>query len=253
MAEPAPAAAAFSAIADIYDRVMARVPYADWVEYVQLLCRHWRGDLKRVLDVACGTGTVGLALAELGAEVVGVDLARGMLAAARRKDAARGGSPCLWVRADMSALSLAPESFDVAICLFDSLNYLLELDQLRATLLGVRHALTRDGLFIFDVNTEYALEQDFFSQEDLGDEAEVRLSWRGRFDARSRIATVDMDFYLDGGQTLKETHRQRAYSPRELRDSIGSAGLRSLAVYDAYTFNLPKRDSDRVFYVCRPV
>lgn len=249
----AESAAAFTAIADIYDLVMSEVPYADWVEYVQLLCRHWRGDLRRVLDLACGTGTVGLALAELGASVVGLDLARGMLESARRKDQARGVEPCLWVRGDMGRLGFAPGSFDVAICLFDSLNYLLEPEQLQGALDGVTRSLSRDGLFIFDVNTEYALEQDFFTQEDLGDDAQVRLSWRSQYDAATRIGTVEMDFYLDGGETVKETHRQRAWSPRELRDAIAAAGLRSLAVYDAYTFNLPKRDSDRVFYVCRPV
>ena len=242
-------AASFTAIADIYDQVMSSVPYDDWVEYVQLLCRHWRGDLRRVLDLACGTGTVGLALAELGAEVVGVDLARGMLAQARRKDQT---GRCCWVQADMGHLGLAPESIDVAICLFDSLNYLLTPELLQGAMDGVRRCLPREGLFIFDVNTEYALEQDFFTQEDLGDDAEVRLSWRSRYDRGARIATVEMDFYLDGGETLTETHRQRAWTAREMRDSIAAAGLKSLAVYDAYTFNLPKRESDRVFYVCRP-
>jgi ubiquinone/menaquinone biosynthesis C-methylase UbiE len=44
----------------------------------------------RVLDVGCGTGNHGIALGELGFEVVGVDFAHGMLARASEKAVQRG-------------------------------------------------------------------------------------------------------------------------------------------------------------------
>lgn len=246
--EPAPTEP-FVAIADLYDAVMDRVPYDEWVEYVELLVRHWRGSRERVLDLACGTGTVGLRLAERGSQVVGVDRSLGMLRVAREK-AREAGLTLGWVRQDMAALGLAG-GFDLCLCLFDSLNYLLETERLQAAFVGVRRALGERGLFIFDVNTEAALEEDLFTQDDLGPDATVRLRWRSRYDRRTRLATVDMEFFLDGGQTVTETHRQRAYTPRELRDALAAAGFKTLAVYDAYTFNLPRRDSDRVYYVCR--
>ena len=71
----------------------------------------------RVLDIACGPGTAALAARERGARcVVGVDYARGMIAAARA-EASRSPSLCFAV-ADALALPLAAASFDVVISSF---------------------------------------------------------------------------------------------------------------------------------------
>jgi hypothetical protein len=168
-----------------------------------------------------------------------------------RQKAAGEGLPMAWCCQDMRALGLAG-AFDVVVCLFDSVNYVLDLDGVGAAFAGVRRTIAEEGLFIFDVNTEVALEQELFTQEELEPDAPVKLRWDSRYDRRSRTTEVDMTFYLEDGQVVKELHRQRAHSPRELRDTLTAAGFRTLAVYDAYTFNLPRRDSDRVFYVCRP-
>lgn len=71
----------------------------------------------RVLDIACGPGTAALAAREQGAaRVVGVDYARGMIAAA---GADAGASPAVrFAVADALALPFASESFDVVISSF---------------------------------------------------------------------------------------------------------------------------------------
>ena len=62
-----------------------------------------------VLDAGCGTGRVAIELARRGVTAVGVDLDRGMLEAARRKD------PALrWVEADLASLDLGTP-FDVVV------------------------------------------------------------------------------------------------------------------------------------------
>lgn len=243
MAEP------FAAIAPFYDLVMQRIPYADWADYVEALVRQWHGGAARTLDLACGTGSVALELSRRGWAVIGVDRSRPMLVAGREKCREYGQSVPLVVQ-DMRRLGFA-DGFDLVICLFDSLNYLLELDDLKATFEGVRRALVRDGLFIFDLNTEAALERELFTQEEMEEGLPIRLRWRSRYDRRSRTTRVDMEFFLDDGRRVTETHQERAYTPAELKQALAGAGLETLAVYDAYTFRLPRKGSDRVFYVCR--
>lgn len=243
------AESAFQAIAPIYDRVMAGIPYPDWADYLDLLLRHWRGSREQVLDLACGTGSVGLELALRGSRVVGLDLSRPMLREARAK-AARLGVEARFCQQDLRALGVGMV-FDLAVCLFDSLNYLLRLEDLQATFCGARRAVPPGGLLIFDLNTPRALELELFTQEDLADDAPVKLRWKSRYDAKTRISEIRMEFFLDDGRTVTETHRERAYAPQEVRDSLHAARWRILAVYDAYTFNLPHKRSERVFYVCR--
>lgn len=64
----------------------------------------------RVLDAGCGTGRVAVRLAELGHDVVGVDVDERMLARARAD--APGMS---WVLGDLAALDLPVEPFDLVV------------------------------------------------------------------------------------------------------------------------------------------
>jgi 2-polyprenyl-3-methyl-5-hydroxy-6-metoxy-1,4-benzoquinol methylase len=79
-------------------------------------------DGRRILDVGCGSGRYCVELAAGGeAEVVGVDLAPGMLAVAERLAAQRGvGSRCRFIRTDILKYKAA-EPFDhiVAMGFFD--------------------------------------------------------------------------------------------------------------------------------------
>jgi ubiquinone/menaquinone biosynthesis C-methylase UbiE len=75
----------------------------------------------RVLDVCCGSGASALPAAEAvgpGGSVVGVDLAKNLLALAREKAAALGLDNVEFMKADMTALPFEPDSFDAVIIVF---------------------------------------------------------------------------------------------------------------------------------------
>lgn len=72
----------------------------------------------RILDLACGPGTISIPMAQEMAgegEVIGVDLADGMLAAARA--AALGkGLPVRFMKMDMEVLQFPAQAFDAVTC-----------------------------------------------------------------------------------------------------------------------------------------
>lgn len=72
---------------------------------------------ERLLDVGCGTGTLAVAAARAGAEVVAIDRSPSMLALAREK-ASAGGLAIDIREGDVAFLALGEERFDVASATF---------------------------------------------------------------------------------------------------------------------------------------
>ncbi len=131
-----------------------------------------------LLELGCGTGSI-LARIPSALSLTGVDLSPDMLAVAREKvPRAR------LFEGDMKSFSLA-ETFDVVICVFDSLNHLLSFREWESTFDVVHQHLADGGLFIFDVNTLGELRR-------LGEEP----PWVYDFD--QGVAIIDVAFAEDG-------------------------------------------------------
>jgi demethylmenaquinone methyltransferase/2-methoxy-6-polyprenyl-1,4-benzoquinol methylase len=109
----------FDRIASVYDlmnSVMTAGMHQRWRERTADLARVGPGS--RALDVATGTGDLAIALADRGADVVGVDFAEKMLAIAR------GKAPAIDFRSGNAlALECPDDSFDAATVGFGARNF----------------------------------------------------------------------------------------------------------------------------------
>jgi SAM-dependent methyltransferase len=229
----AEAAQPYEHLAQVYDRWTAENDYDSWCDFLE---EQWRADpvpVREVLEVCCGTGTVLKRLVDRGYSVTGLDRSSRMLDQARRK---LGAEPAL-IRAELPDLP-AEGPFDAVLCLFDSINYLLDEAQVGETMRAVHRVLRPGGTFVFDVNSRYKLGEVFGSShygDDLGDFAYV---WRNRFDPD----TFRCDFLItlfvrsaDGTYTrFEEHHTQRAYERERLRSLARDAGFIGVEVHDDY-------------------
>jgi SAM-dependent methyltransferase len=238
----------FLRIAPFYDELMDSIPYSDWVDYVEKVMGAYGFKPRRILDVACGTGTAALLLAERGYSVVGIDRSAPMLEAAREK-AAAAGREIEFHRQDARELRLK-EKFDLALCLYDSFNYILEDEELLAAFRGVRRALQPGGAFFFDLNSLYSFKAELFTQRSAV-KAEIGYEWRSRFDPFSRISEVEMDFRPPVGEPFQIVHRQRAYLVQEVIGLLRKARFEVVALFEAYTLLPPGRFSERIFYLAK--
>src|SRR4051812_25981468 len=75
----------FLDVAEVYDSLMAGVPYPYWVTYVEEVWDRFDFEPRTVLDLACGTGNVTVELMKRGYRVTGVDYSETMLREARKK------------------------------------------------------------------------------------------------------------------------------------------------------------------------
>ncbi len=240
----------FTEVADVYDDLMAGVPYALWVRYVRDLWDRYETDPYRVLDLACGTGNVLLELHRAGYEVEGADYSAGMLQTASRKV---GRDVRLWHQ-DARFLNLPGPPFDACVCLFDSLNYLLEPEHLLQAFHSVRRALREGGSFVFDMNAILALEAGMFTQRGTGRDSGLEFDWHSEWDAHRRLCTIRMEFHSHeqaGTRVFHETHVQRGYTLDEVQDALETADFSVLAFHDAFTFRPTHARTDRFHCIAR--
>jgi ubiquinone/menaquinone biosynthesis C-methylase UbiE len=76
----------------------------------------------KVLDLGCGDGTTALPAATLGADVLGVDIARNLVEAGNKRAAAQGLSNCTFREGDASNLRPLPDrAFDLVVTIFGAM------------------------------------------------------------------------------------------------------------------------------------
>jgi SAM-dependent methyltransferase len=137
--------------ARFYDAFYANKPYREEAEFVHQLLSHFGSPpVRSVLELACGTGSHAVHLAELGYVVTGIDRSEELIEQARRKTTGAGGERLTFHLGDMRDLRLEKASIDAATCLFDSLGYLLTNDAIGRLMAELREALAPNGLFIFE-------------------------------------------------------------------------------------------------------
>ena len=241
----------FTEVADVYDSLMSVVPYGYWVDYAQQLWQRYETDPQRILDLACGTGNVLLELLRRGYEVEGADYSAAMLAVARRK--APPEVP-LWCQ-DARSLQIPGPPFDACVCLFDSLNYLLSVTELRRAFQSVHRHLAPGATFLFDMNAIRALETGMFDQKGTGRDANLEYEWHSAWERSSRLCTIRMEFRLydddDSVRVLHETHVQRGFTAEEIRTALQDAGFDVLGFFDAFSTQPPNFRTDRYHIIAR--
>ena len=124
---------AYSFFAKVYDVFMNDIPYVDWLDGIEAYMERRNIQCHRVLELGCGTGRFTALLAADGYEVTGLDLSEAMIKVAKKKPF---GKRIFYVCSDMRNFNLG-KKFDVVISVCDSMNYLLNNDDMYNTFLSV--------------------------------------------------------------------------------------------------------------------
>lgn len=236
-------------LAGEYDALTLDVDYGRWADYLERHFAQAQRPVERVLDLACGTGSLTLELAGRGYAMTGVDLSGEMLAQAEEKCREAGLETPFFCQ-DMSALRL-PWPVDACVCCLDSVNYVLKPQKLRQAFRRVYEVLEPGGVFIFDADTPGKLEA-MDGQVFLDETEDVFCVWRGEYSQKRRICSFWMDiFRRDGGVWRRggELHREYAYTMDELEDYLRSAGFTQVKRYGELKRRAPRDGEQRVFFV----
>ena len=244
---------AYSGFAKVYDLFMDNIPYEEWTDYVKELLEEEGIKDGILLDLGCGTGSVTELLAKAGFDMIGIDNSEEMLEIAMEKRE-ESGLDILYLLQDMREFELyGTVKGVVSIC--DSMNYILEDEDLLEVFQLVHNYLDNEGIFIFDMNTMYKYEEILADNTFAEDREESSFIWENYYDEEDEVNQYDLSLFVqeeDGRyRKYEETHLQRAYRQEDVEALIKESGLELLHVYDAFTRELPAEDSQRIYYVCR--
>lgn len=243
---------AYSSFAQVYDLFMDDVPYTEWCGYLKGLLEEYGIRDGLVLDLGCGTGKLTRLLAAEGYDMIGADSSAEMLQIAQQ--GGDGDGRILYLLQDMRELELyGTVRAVVSIC--DSVNYILEEDELREVFRLVNNYLDPQGIFIFDLNTVYKYRDVLGEATIAENRTEGSFIWENYYDADSGINEYDLTLFVrreDGlYRKYEETHYQRAYDPRTVEQLLAEAGMELVAVYDAFTREPAREDSERIYIIAR--
>lgn len=246
--------ASYESFAQVYDMFMDNVPYEEWEEYLVELLKE-RGICDGlVLELGCGTGTMTELLARDGYDMIGVDNSPEMLEIAMEKKA-ESGSDILYLLQDMREFELYG-TVRAVICVCDSINYILESEDLLQVFRLVNNYLDPGGYFIFDLNTVYKYKDVMGETTIAENREEGSFIWDNYYDEEEMVNCYELTLFIPEGdeglfRRYEEEHVQRAYEMEEIKSLLTEAGLRLEAVWDAFTKEAPRADSERVCFVAR--
>lgn len=241
---------AYDVLAPTYDEFVHGYMYERWTARLLEEARAHGLRGKRLLDVGCGTGLSLITMVERGWEVTGCDISAEMLQLARAKVDGRAEL----VVADMRDLPALGE-FDLVWAVNNPFNYLLSVEELVATLSGMRDNLAPGGIALFDLATLKTF-RSLFADRHLVETEGRSLVWQGRAAAADlRPGSIaEASYEASDEPASAHVHRQRHFAEPEVRAAIEAAGLRCLGVYGELESDLHQPlDEERhnmAVYVC---
>ncbi len=243
--------------AKVYDEFMTVIPYTDWADYAEKLFLKHGLRPQLVLDLCCGTGSLTLEMARRGYDMIGIDNSFEMLDEALRKTEEEGKTgQILYLQQDMREFELYGTVQSI-LCTCDSLNYLLAEEDVFTVFALAENYLEPGGLFLFDLNTQYKY-QTLLSDNTFADcSDDAAFIWQNYYYEEEKINEYELTLFLKNEegtyQRSNETHLQKAYDPERIIELLEKAHFKVEAVYDAFTFDAPRKDSERLTFVAREV
>ncbi|MDY0236733.1 MAG: methyltransferase domain-containing protein [Gudongella sp.] len=236
--------------ANIYDKLMDDFDYSNWAEYIVEILNRNNIETNKILELACGTGNMTIELLKRGYKVDAFDLSNDMLTQAQQKLSKFKNLRLFHM--DMTNFNINT-SYDVAISICDSINYILDKEDLIKTFSNVYNHLNSGGVFIFDINSKYKIQTVLGNNTFIEDRESVFYTWDNRYNLITNIGEYYLTFFTstDGiiYKRFDEMHKQRAYSVEEIHSMLESVGFKHIEFTNAFEFEEITEKTERVNFV----
>ncbi|MEG3029495.1 MAG: class I SAM-dependent methyltransferase [Oscillospiraceae bacterium] len=202
-------------------------------------------------DLGCGTGEITFRLYQKGYETIAVDNSDEMLDVFVDKRDELGYSDILVLEQDITQLDLYG-TVDLFTCTFDTINHLEGEKEVQKLFDKVSLFMHPDGIFIFDMNTEYKhLEVLKDNQFDLLED-EADCHWKNTLFAqenRTKISITIDD--KQGDEEYSEEFFEYFYSLDAIKEMLKKSGLAAMEIIDGESFGVPVEKTQRYLFMVK--
>ena len=236
----------YNALAVWYDRLTKDVSYPEFASFYESIFADSKEDVRLVLDLCCGTGSVTYELSNHGYDLISCDSSPEMLSIAQSKCSMLVHQP-LFICQDAAELDLFG-TVDAAVCALDSINYIpsAKLPELfRRLSLFIRPG----GLFIFDMKSVELLRSSD-GQISIDEDDSVFCVWRADWSEKDSFLLYGMDLFEKKNSLWsrsKEEHIEYAYDPEFIESLLGKFGFEMLKPIQETSFG----GKGRIFFIAR--
>lgn len=241
----------YKEFASIYDKLMWDIDYQQWYKYITRILKKYDIKEKRLLEMACGTGSMTKFFSEDMYDITCFDISEEMLVVAYEK--LRKCKNVQILNQDMRNFSLN-KKFDIVLSLCDSINYITEKEDLMNVFNNVYKHLDEDGIFIFDINSYFKISNIIGNNTFINDEEDVFYTWQSFFDKEDSLGYYDLTFFIYNGslyERIDEEHIQRAYTTEEIMELLDKSGFKKIDVYQGFSFEDIREKTERINFVVR--
>lgn len=243
----------YNEFAYFYDELNGAANYKKLHRFVRRMFR--RNGLKKgiVADLGCGTGTLTLALAKDGYDMLAVDVSQDMLEVLADKLSVRpklAGKVQL-LRQDLTALDLFG-TVQGAVSTFDTFNHIGPMPRLEAALCGAAFFMDKDAVFIFDMNTPYKHREILKDHSYEVQAPDAVCVWSNRYDESVPATEITVRTTRSvTGEVFEEHFTEYSYTAQQVKDICEKAGLCVLDVRDGESFRALRENSQRMIFVTK--
>lgn len=240
----------YNDFAYIYDELMHDFDYKLWSDYIDDIFKKYDKNIDNILEMACGTGNLTHELSKKGYKITAFDLSEEMLSIAYGKLSQYKRTKLL--NLDMSKFKL-DEKFDAVVSICDSINYIVNINDLEKTFQNVYDHLEDDGIFIFDINSEYKLRNIIGNNTFVYDQDDIFYTWENEFNEENNLCNFYLTFFIETEdekfERFDEHHIEKVYKIEEIEELLFKVGFKKVDHYKAFSFDSLEYTTERINFV----
>ena len=241
----------YGEFASVYDIMQYDVDYENWIEQIKVIAGKYCTGARSMLELACGTGTIGIGLSKKGFLVEALDLSEDMLTVAQAK-AYEAGMKMKFYHQDMVAFNTR-KTYDVIFCMCDGLNYILEEQSMAQVFKNVEKHLNPQGVFICDLSSKYKLKEIIGNQTFAETFEQAAYIWENDYNEQMHHLEFSLTLFKEEDesyQRYEEFHVQRAYEIAEIL-AVADHNFTVLEILDGDTFEANQEKSQRICFIMK--